>query len=245
MLEVKNLKHAYQKDTFAVDDVSFTINPGDVFAFIGPNGAGKSTVIKSITGIIDFTSGTILIGNEDIKKNPLKAKKNIAYVPDNPDIYLNISGMNFLNFVCDMYNIDLKTRTERIKHFSRLYQMENSLNKLIESYSHGMKQKLVLISAFVRRPKLLILDEPFVGLDPMATKITREAFIDLCHEGSSVFFSTHVLEVAEKLCNKVAVITKGKIIASGDMKTIKGDKSLEEVFFSLGSSNEDAQLIKD
>lgn len=238
MLEIKNLSHSYKKGKKAIDDITISINDGDIFAFIGPNGAGKTTVIKSLTGLLDFTSGDIKINGFDIKKDELKAKKQFAYVPDNPDVYQNITGLNYLNFVADICDIDSKTREERIKKFADIYKLTDNLNNLVESYSHGMKQKLVLISAFLRSPKLLVLDEPFVGLDPVATFTTKEEFKNMCKEGSAVFFSTHVLEVAEKLCNKVAIIKGGKIIAKGTMEEVKGDKTLEETFLELETDNE-------
>ena len=238
MLEIKNLSHSYKKGKKAIDDITISINEGDIFAFIGPNGAGKTTVIKSLTGLLDFTSGDIKINGFDIKKDELKAKKQFAYVPDNPDVYQNITGLNYLNFVADICDIDSKTREERIKKFADIYKLTDNLNNLVESYSHGMKQKLVLIAAFLRSPKLLVLDEPFVGLDPVATIKTKEEFKNMCKGGSAVFFSTHVLEVAEKLCNKVAIIKDGKIIAKGTMEEVKGDKTLEEIFLELETDNE-------
>ncbi len=238
MLMVKNLVKIYGGDFKAVDNISFTINDGEIFGFIGPNGAGKTTTIKSIMGLIKYNSGGIYFNDIDVKKEEIEFKKQVAYIPDNPDLYNNLTGIQFLNFIADIYNLDNEKRNADIKLYSNLFGIESNLGDLISSYSHGMKQKLSLISAFIRHPKLLILDEPFVGLDPKASFEVKNIMKKMCEEGSSVFFSTHVLEVAEKLCDRVAIIKNGKIVAYGRMEDVKGDQSLEDVFLEIANNEE-------
>ncbi|MDD4057224.1 MAG: ABC transporter ATP-binding protein [Bacilli bacterium] len=233
MLEIKNLSKTYTKGKKAVDDVSLVIDSGEIFAFIGHNGAGKTTTIKCVVGILDFETGEIYIDGLSVKKNPLECKRRTAYIPDNPDIYESLTGIQYLNFISDIYQISKDERSEGIKKYADMFEITKNLGDIISSYSHGMKQKLALISALIRKPKLLILDEPFVGLDPKASYQVKEVMKEMCAEGTSIFFSTHVLEVAEKLCNKVAIIKNGKIIAVGTMEDVRGNKSLEDVFLEL------------
>ena len=232
MIEIKNVTKKYG-DKVAVDNVSFKVNDGDIFAFIGHNGAGKTTLIKSIVGIHDFDEGDILIDDMSIKDNPVDCKKLMAYVPDNPETYEHMKAIDYINFICDMYDIDTETRTKNIKKYAKLFDMEDKLNDTIDSYSHGMKQKIVLISALSHNPKILIMDEPFVGLDPKAVFDIKEVLNEMVKEKKIIFYSTHILDVAEKLCTRVAIIKNGKLIKSGSMKKIKGDKSLEKVFMEL------------
>lgn len=233
MLEIKNLSKTYTKGKKAVDDVSLVIESGEIFAFIGHNGAGKTTTIKCVVGILDFEEGEIYINGISVKKNPLECKKKTAYIPDNPDIYESLTGIQYLNFISDIYQITKDDRTEGIKKYADMFAIEKNLGDIISSYSHGMKQKLALISALIRKPNLLILDEPFVGLDPKAAYLVKEVMKEMCQAGASIFFSTHVLEVAEKLCNKVAIIKNGRIISCGTMEEVRGDKTLEDVFLEL------------
>ncbi|MDY0208900.1 MAG: ABC transporter ATP-binding protein [Bacilli bacterium] len=233
MLEIKNLSKTYTKGKKAVDNVSLVIDSGEIFAFIGHNGAGKTTTIKCVVGILDFEAGEICIDGLSVKKNPLECKRKTAYIPDNPDIYESLTGIQYLNFISDIYQISQDERSEGIKKYADMFEITKNLGDIISSYSHGMKQKLALISALIRKPKLLILDEPFVGLDPKASYQVKEVMKEMCAEGTSIFFSTHVLEVAEKLCNKVAIIKNGKIIAVGTMEDVRGNKSLEDVFLEL------------
>ena len=238
MLEIKNLVKIYGKDFKAVDDVSIVIEDGEIFGFIGPNGAGKTTTIKSIVGLIDFDEGSVLLDGMDVTKNKIECKKKIAYIPDNPEIYEYMTGIQFLNFIGDICNIEQSERNKDIAKYANMFDITSNLGDLISSYSHGMRQKVSLISAFIRHPKLLILDEPFVGLDPKASHDMKLAMRELCDNGSSVFFSTHVLEVAEKLCDKVAIINKGKIVANGTVEEVKGDSSLEDVFLNIATKEE-------
>lgn len=233
MLVINNFTKKYSKNKIAVDNLSLKVESGDIFAFIGHNGAGKTTTIKSIVGIQDFDDGEILIDNISIKKNPLEAKKIMAYIPDNPDIYDHLTGLQYLNFIGNVFNIESKTQLERIRKYAKAFEISENLNDLISSYSHGMKQKLVIISALIHNPKLLVLDEPFVGLDPKASLTLKNYMKEICLQGGAIFFSTHVLDVAEKLCNKVAIIKNGKLIASGTMDEIKGKESLEDIFLEL------------
>lgn len=235
MLEIRNYSKKYGNN-LVVDNISFTVENGDIFAFIGHNGAGKTTTIKSIVGIHDITSGDILIDGVSIKEDPIKCKSMISYVPDNPDIYPTLTGMQYLNLVADIFRVSKEDREARIKKYAELLEISGALNNLISSYSHGMRQKLVVISALIHNPKLLVLDEPFVGLDPKASFILKDLFREFVKEGGAIFFSTHILEVAEKLCNKVAIIKQGKLVANGTMSEIKQDKSLESVF--METSNE-------
>lgn len=235
MLTVKNLVKIYGEGFRAVDDISFTINDGEIFGFIGPNGAGKTTTIKSIVGLIKYNYGNIYFDGKNILEDELDFKRKVVYIPDNPELYNNLTGIQFLNFVSDVYQIGAENRYKDIEYYSDLFGIKENLGDLISTYSHGMKQKLSLISAFIRHPKLLILDEPFVGLDPKAAFDVKEIMKKMCSEGSSVFFSTHVLEVAEKLCNRVAIIKNGKIVSYGRMEDVKGDKSLEDVFLDIAT----------
>ena len=232
MIEIKNVTKKYG-DKKAVDNVSFTVNDGDIFAFIGHNGAGKTTLIKSIVGIHDFDEGDILIDGISIKENPVECKKLIAYVPDNPETYEHMKAIDYINFICDMYEIDTNTREKNIKKYAKIFLMEDKLNDTIDSFSHGMKQKIALISALSHNPNVLVMDEPFVGLDPKAVYDIKEILNEMVKENKIVFYSTHILDVAEKLCSRVAIIKEGKLVKSGSMKEIKGDKSLESVFMEL------------
>ncbi|MBQ7277085.1 MAG: ABC transporter ATP-binding protein [Bacilli bacterium] len=238
MLEIKNLVKIYGNGFKAVDDVSIEIQDGEIFGFIGPNGAGKTTTIKSIVGLIEFEQGQILLDGMDVTKNKIECKQKIAYIPDNPEIYGFMTGIQFLNFIGDICNIEKTERNKDIAKYANMFDITGNLGDLISSYSHGMRQKISLISAFIRHPKLLILDEPFVGLDPKASHDVKQVMRELCDNGASVFFSTHVLEVAEKLCDKVAIINKGKIVANGTVEDVKGDSSLEDVFLNIASKDE-------
>ncbi|MBR3507712.1 MAG: ABC transporter ATP-binding protein [Lachnospiraceae bacterium] len=231
MLVIQHLEKHYQGTTKGITDISLHIEKGDIYAFIGHNGAGKTTLLKAITGIHSFDKGEVLIDGLDIQKNPLEVKKRIAYVPDNPDVYEFMTGIQYLNFIADVFMISAADREQRIKDYADRFEITSSLGDLISSYSHGMKQKLVLISALLHDPKLLIMDEPFVGLDPKATFLLKEIMAELTKRGGAIFFSTHVLDVAEKLCNKVAIIKEGHLITSGLMsEVIKDQSSLETLF---------------
>ena len=232
MIEIKNVTKKYG-DKKALDNVSFKVEDGDIFVFIGHNGAGKTTLIKSIVGIHDFDEGDILIDGMSIKEKPVECKKLMAFVPDNPETYEHMKAIDYINFICDMYDTDTEIREKNIKKYAKLFEMEDKLGDTIDSYSHGMKQKIVLISALAHDPKILIMDEPFVGLDPKAVFDMKEVLNEMTKEGKIVFYSTHILDVAEKLCSRVAIIKSGKLIKSGSMKEIKGDKSLEKVFMEL------------
>lgn len=232
MIEIKNVTKRYGNKK-ATDNVSFTVNDGDIFAFIGHNGAGKTTLIKSIVGIHDFDEGDILIDGISIKDNPVECKKKMAFVPDNPETYEHMKAIDYINFICDMYETPTDIREKNIKKYAELFEMEDKLGDTIDSYSHGMKQKVVLISALAHDPKILIMDEPFVGLDPKAVYDIKEVLNEMTKDGKTVFYSTHILDVAEKLCSRVAIIKGGKLVKSGSMKDIKGDKSLEKVFMEL------------
>lgn len=233
MLQIKDFTKIYNGGKKAVDSLSIEVKPGDIYGFIGHNGAGKTTTIKAIVGILNFKIGDIKIDGISIKDNPIECKSKIAYIPDNPDLYEHLTGIQYLNFIGDIFYINKKDRKELIKKYSDEFEITSNLGDLISSYSHGMKQKLAIISALIRKPKLLILDEPFVGLDPKASHTLKNIMKDLCNSGSAIFFSTHVLEVAEKLCNKIAIIKNGKLIASGNTEDIKGNNSLENVFMEL------------
>ena len=232
MIEIKNVTKSYNGKK-AIDNISFTVNDGEIFAFIGHNGAGKTTLIKSIVGIHEFESGDILINGKSIKTDSINCKKEMAYVPDNPELYENMKAINFINFICDMYEVDLETRQNNIKKYAKMFEMENNLNDTINSFSHGMKQKIALIAALAHDPKILIMDEPFVGLDPKAVFGVKEVMHEMIKDGKTIFFSTHILDVAEKLCTRVAIINKGHIVKVGSMKEVKGDKSLENVFMEM------------
>ena len=233
MLKIENYTKVYPNGKKAVVDLNLHIMPGDLFAFIGHNGAGKTTTIKSIVGILDFNDGDILIDGVSIKENPVLCKKKMAYIPDNPDLYESLTGLQYLNFIADVYELSKEQRREKIELYAGEFELTNSLNDLISSYSHGMKQKLALISAFIHEPKLLILDEPFVGLDPKASYIVKQLMKKVCDNGGAIFFSTHILEVAEKLCNKLAIIKEGSLVVSGLMEEVTRNKALEEVFLEL------------
>ena len=217
----------------AVDDLTLHIAPGEIYGFIGHNGAGKTTTLKSVVGILQFDQGEITIGGKSIKTDPLACKRLLAYIPDNPDLYDYMTGIKYLNFIADVFGVDAQTRRERIRTYADTFELTGDLAQPIAAYSHGMKQKLAVISALIHEPKLMILDEPFVGLDPKASHTLKEIMRDLCSRGGAIFFSTHVLEVAEKLCDKVAIIKGGKLIRSGTMEDVKGDASLEDVFLEL------------
>lgn len=232
MLKIVNLTKKY-KDKKAVDNLSLEVKPGEIFGFIGHNGAGKTTTIKSIVGIHDFDEGDILIDGISIKKDAITCKKKIAYIPDNPDIYENLTGISYLNFVADVFEIDEKTRKEKIEKYANMFEIKDNLKDVISSYSHGMKQKLVIISSLIHSPKLLVLDEPFVGLDPKSTFLLKQIMKDMTKEGTAIFFSSHVLEVVEKLCDRIGIIKQGQLIKVGSVDEIKGDKSLEGVFLEL------------
>lgn len=232
MLKIVNLTKSY-KDKKAVDNLSLEVKPGEIFGFIGHNGAGKTTTIKSIVGIHDFDEGDILIDGISIKKDAITCKKKIAYIPDNPDIYENLTGITYLNFIADVFEIDEKTRKEKIEKYANMFEIKDNLKDVISSYSHGMKQKLVIISSLIHSPKLLVLDEPFVGLDPKSTYLLKQIMKDMTKEGTAIFFSSHVLEVVEKLCDRIGIIKQGQLIKVGSVDEIKGDKSLEGVFLEL------------
>ena len=232
MISIKNVVKKYGEKK-ALDNVSFDVLDGDIFAFIGHNGAGKTTLIKAMVGIHDFDDGDILIDGMSIKDKPLECKRIMAFVPDNPETYENMKAIDYINFICDMYDVDTTMREENIKKYAKMFDMKSKLNDTIDSYSHGMKQKSVLISALAHDPKILIIVEPFVGLDPKAVFDVKEILNKMASEGKIVFYSTHILDVAEKLCSRVAIIKNGKILKSGSMKDIKGDKSLESVFMEL------------
>ena len=235
MLQIKNLSKFYGKDFKAVSGLTLTVKAGEIYGFIGHNGAGKSTTIKSVCGILDFEEGEILVDGIDVLSKPIDAKKIIAYVPDNPDIYEHMTGIQYLNFVCDVFEVG-EERDEKIKFYADKFSLTDNLGDLISSYSHGMKQKLVLISAMAHSPKLLVLDEPFVGLDPVSAFNLKEIMREHCKNGGAIFFSTHVLEVAEKLCDRVGIIKQGKLIKEGTIEEIAGDKSLENLFLEISNA---------
>ncbi len=232
MLTIQHLTKTYGEKK-AVDDLNLHICPGEIFGFIGHNGAGKTTTLKSIAGILNFEGGEILIDGISVKEDPLACKKKLAYIPDNPDLYEFMSGIKFLHFVADIYGVSAEDRTERIRKYADIFGLTDDLGQAIAAYSHGMKQKLAIIAAWLHEPKLIIMDEPFVGLDPKAAFELKAMMREVCNAGGAIFFSTHVLEVAEKLCDKVAIIKQGRLIRSGTMEEVKGDESLEEVFLEL------------
>ena len=233
ILRIQNFSKTYGGNKKAVEDLSLEIEAGDIYGFIGQNGAGKTTTLRAVSGILDFEQGEIYIDGHNVKKEPVVCKSICAYIPDNPDIYDFLTGTQYLNYIADIFRVDQRTRAERIVKYADMFRIRDDLGKLISSYSHGMKQKLVIISALVHSPKLLILDEPFVGLDPEAAFKLKNVFKEMCEQGSAIFFSTHVLDVAEKLCNKIAIITGGKIIASGNIEEVRGNSSLETVFMEI------------
>ena len=232
MLRITHLTKTYG-DKVAVDDLSLHIAPGEIYGFIGHNGAGKTTTLRSAVGIQQFDKGEIEICGTSIRKDPLTCKRNLAYIPDNPDLYEFMSGIKYLNFIADVYGVSAEDRKRRIQDYAARFELTDDLGQPIAAYSHGMKQKLAVISAWIHQPKLILMDEPFVGLDPLASHQLKGMMRELCDQGGAIFFSTHVLEVAEKLCDKVAIIRKGKLVRSGTMEEVKGDDSLEEVFLEL------------
>lgn len=232
MLKIENLLKKYG-DKVAVDNLNLHISAGEIYGFIGHNGAGKTTTLKCIMGITDFESGNIEVNGKSIIKHPIECKKQIAYIPDNPDIYEYMTGIQYLNFIGDIFEVSIEDRNALIEKYATEFEIKSSLGNYINSYSHGMKQKLAVISALIHRPKLVIMDEPFVGLDPIASHKLKEIMREICNDGGAIFFSTHVLEVAEKICDKVAIIKAGKLIKSGTMDEVKGDASLESVFLEL------------
>lgn len=232
MLKINSLTKKYA-DKVAVNNLSLHIAPGEIYGFIGHNGAGKTTTLKSIAGILDYDSGEILIDGKSAKSEPLACKAVTAYIPDNPDIYDFMTGIQYLNFIADVFKVGESERSSRISEYAKMFEIEDSLNDLIGTYSHGMKQKLVIISALIHSPKLIMMDEPFVGLDPKATHQLKQIMRNICDNGGAIFFSTHVLEVAEKLCDKVAVIKGGNLVASGTVDEVKGNSSLEDAFLEM------------
>lgn len=240
MLSIKNLTKKYGSKV-AVDNLSLEIKDGEIYGFIGHNGAGKTTTLKSVVGILGFDAGEIEIDGTSIKADPLACKRKIAYIPDNPDLYDYMSGIKYLNFIADIFGVSAADRTERIRKYADVFELTADLAQPINEYSHGMKQKLAIIAAWMHQPRLVIMDEPFVGLDPVASHKLKLMMRELCDNGGAIFFSTHVLEVAEKLCDKVAIIKDGKLIKSGTMEEVKGDESLEEVFLELADDEEDQE----
>ena len=232
MIEIKNVTKKYGSN-IAINNVFFNVNDGEIFAFIGHNGAGKTTLIKAIVGIHKFDEGDILINGKSIKDDPIACKKEMAFVPDNPELYEQMKAIDFINFICDIYEVPQDIREKNIKKYAKLFEIEENLNDTIESFSHGMKQKIAIIAALAHDPKVLIMDEPFVGLDPKAVFDIKEIMNEMIKDGKIIFFSTHILDVAEKLCSRVAIIKKGELVKVGNMKEIKGDKSLEKVFLDL------------
>ncbi|AGY82118.1 ABC transporter ATP-binding protein [Carnobacterium inhibens] len=236
MLTIKNFSKTYKGDKKVVDNISLIVEEGDIFGFIGHNGAGKSTTIKSIVGILDYEEGEIFIDGHSLRTDPILCKQVTAYIPDNPDLYEHMTGIQYLNFIADIFGVSSTVREEKIKKYAESFEITGNLGDLISSYSHGMKQKLAIISAVIHEPKLLVLDEPFVGLDPKAAVVLKKIMNELCAHGSSVFFSTHVLDTAEKLCNKIAMINQGKLVFSGTMEDMLKEKkgnSLEEIFIDI------------
>ena len=232
MLNIEHLTKTYGEKK-AVDDLNLHIRPGEIYGFIGHNGAGKTTTLKSVAGILQFDAGEIYIGGDSVREKPLECKRKIAYIPDNPDLYEYMTGIRYLNFIADIFGVDAALRRERIRRYADAFELTGDLAQPIAAYSHGMKQKLVIIAAWLHEPQLILMDEPFVGLDPKAAHLLKGMMREICDRGGAIFFSTHVLEVAEKLCDKVAIIKGGKLIRSGTMEEVKGDDSLEEVFLEL------------
>ena len=232
MLNIEHLTKTYGEKK-AVDDLNLHIRPGEIYGFIGHNGAGKTTTLKSVAGILQFDAGEIYIGGDSVREKPLECKRKIAYIPDNPDLYEYMTGIRYLNFIADIFGVDAALRRERIRRYADAFELTGDLAQPIAAYSHGMKQKLVIIAAWLHEPQLILMDEPFVGLDPKAAHLLKGMMREICDRGGAIFFSTHVLEVAEKLCDKVAIIKGGRLIRSGTMEEVKGDDSLEEVFLEL------------
>lgn len=232
MLNIEHLTKTYGEKK-AVDDLNLHIRPGEIYGFIGHNGAGKTTTLKSVAGILQFDAGEIYIGGDSVREKPLECKRKIAYIPDNPDLYEYMTGIRYLNFIADIFGVDAALRRERIRRYADAFELTGDLAQPIAAYSHGMKQKLAIIAAWLHEPQLILMDEPFVGLDPKAAHLLKGMMREICDRGGAIFFSTHVLEVAEKLCDKVAIIKGGRLIRSGTMEEVKGDDSLEEVFLEL------------
>ena len=232
MLNIQHFTKTYGEKK-AVDDLSLHIAPGEIYGFIGHNGAGKTTTLRAVAGILQFDAGEIAIGGVSIRQDPMACKKQIAYIPDNPDLYDFMTGIKYLNFIADVFGVSTSARKERIAKYADLFELTGDLAQPISAYSHGMKQKLAIISAWLHTPKLILMDEPFVGLDHKASQLLKGMMRELCDQGGAIFFSTHVLEVAEKLCDKVAIIKNGRLVRSGTMEEVKGDDSLEEVFLEL------------
>ena len=232
MLNIEHLTKTYGEKK-AVDDLNLHIRPGEIYGFIGHNGAGKTTTLKSVAGILQFDAGEIYIGGDSVREKPLECKRKIAYIPDNPDLYEYMTGIKYLNFIADIFGVDAALRRERIRRYADAFELTSDLAQPIAAYSHGMKQKLAIIAAWLHEPQLILMDEPFVGLDPKAAHLLKGMMREICDRGGAIFFSTHVLEVAEKLCDKVAIIKGGRLIRSGTMEEVKGDDSLEEVFLEL------------
>lgn len=237
MLKIEHLSKSYGEKK-AVDDLSLHIHPGEIYGFIGHNGAGKTTTIKACCGIMQQDAGEIYIDGISMREQPLACKAKLAYIPDNPDLYEFMTGIQFLTFVADVFEVSASDRQERIRKYADTFELTGDLAQPVSAYSHGMKQKLAIISALIHEPKLIIMDEPFVGLDPKASHLLKEIMRDICNRGGAIFFSTHVLEVAEKLCDKVAIIKQGKLVKSGTMEEVKGDTSLEEVFLELEADHD-------
>ncbi|MCR5741697.1 MAG: ABC transporter ATP-binding protein [Gammaproteobacteria bacterium] len=240
MIEIKNVYKTYDKQKYVLNDVSLEIEDGDIYAFIGHNGAGKTTLIKSIVGILPFEKGEITINGIDVNQNPEESKKTIAYIPDEPEIYDSLTGLQFLNFVADAFDVSEIDRKERIEHYAQVFEMTEHLNNLVSSYSHGMKQKTIIMSALIHNPKVIIMDEPFVGLDPKASIILKQLMSDFVKNGGCIFYSTHVLDTAEKICNKIAVIKNGEIVKAGSRDVILKDESLEQVFMEIYGEGQNA-----
>lgn len=238
ILEIRNYSKTYPNGKKAVDDLSITVQAGEIHGFIGLNGAGKTTTIRAVVGVMDFSQGDILIDGHSIKSEPVLCKAMTAYIPDNPDLYDYVTGMQYLNYMADMFGISLRDRKERIHRYAETFGMSKELGELIGSYSHGMKQKVALIGAFLHQPKLLVLDEPFVGLDPEASFHLKELMHELCSSGSAIFFSTHVLDVAEKLCDSVTIIKNGRKVVSGTVEEVRGSGTLEDAFMEVAEHNE-------
>ena len=236
MLKIQNFSKVYDGKP-AVDNLSLEVEAGDIYAFIGHNGAGKTTTIKACCGILQFEQGDIFVNGLSVKDSPIECKKQMAYIPDNPELYEYLSGIKYLNFVADIYGVGKADREERIRRYADIFGLTEDLAQPVSAYSHGMKQKLAIIAAWIHEPKLIIMDEPFVGLDPVASHTLKTMMREHCDKGGAIFFSTHVLEVAEKLCDKVAIIKNGKLVTCGDMETVKGDTSLEAVFLELEDDN--------
>ena len=237
ILEIRHLGKSYGNGKKAVDDLSLDVYAGDIYGFIGQNGAGKTTTLRSVTGILEFEEGEIYIDGKSVKQQPVACKAVTAYIPDNPDLYEFLTGIQYLNFIGDMFGVEKSARSARIEKYAEMFRIAGDLGSLVSSYSHGMKQKLAIIGALLHAPKLMVLDEPFVGLDPEAAFKLKQVFREMCDAGSAIFFSTHVLDVAEKLCNKIAIIKNGKLMASGDIDAVRGDESLETVFLEVLESD--------